>query len=236
MAPAMQKLVETQETALIPLRPKLGVFDHVGGPAVGFVVVSTSPLLLPATHSAVELHATAFREWVSIAAGALQVGLTFVGLFEITSWPVLSTATHTPPVGSHETPFSWVVPSIELRELHTGVAFVGLVVITAPPVLSTATQSALPLQDTAVSELVPSTTDRVHVGLAAPGLVETTTPPVLSTATHNPVDGHEIAFTTWVSMLAGALHVGAGAVGFVVVITLPNMSTATHSAVDGHAA
>lgn len=85
LAPAMQKLVETQEMELIPPRPKLGVLDHIGGAAVGFVVVSTSPLLLPATQSVVELHVTAFREWVSIAAGALQVGLALVGLVEMTS-------------------------------------------------------------------------------------------------------------------------------------------------------
>jgi hypothetical protein len=62
--------------------------------------------------------------WTTASEHALQKGEAAVGLFVITAWPVLSTATHS-DVDGHEIPVSTLMPSMSTGALQVGAAAVG---------------------------------------------------------------------------------------------------------------
>jgi hypothetical protein len=82
-------------------------------------------------------------------------------LLEVSSFPELSTATHS-PVEKQETELIAVEPSIELT-LQAPAPPVGLVEVTTLPALSTAAQKVVDEQETAATVFEPSTVSTVQL-------------------------------------------------------------------------
>ena len=88
----------------------------------------------------------ALSTWATVQAAAPPVGL-----LEVTTLPLRSTATQRPLLGQ-DTPFRAVPPSTGVT-VQAAVPPVGLLEVTTLPALSTATQRPLLGQDTPPSEL-----------------------------------------------------------------------------------
>ncbi len=168
-------------------------------------------------------HETAANDSVPVILMACQVPAPAAGLVELTTWPVVPTATQKVVVG-HEMAVRaclWFVP-LTWSTLQVGVAPVGFVeVITSPVslvgvVAPTAAHMVvegheMPVKSTGVPSFL-SWGACDHVVALPVGCVAVATRPVGPTATHSVVEGHETALNVEDSTVV--CHVGAvGSVG-----------------------
>jgi hypothetical protein len=140
-----------------------------------------------------------------------------VGLLEVTTLPLPSTATQRPLLGQ-ETPVRELLVSTLVR-VQAAAPPVGLLEVTTLPLPSTATQRPLLGQETPSRGLLPSTLVTVQAAAPPVGLLEVTTLPALSTATQKLLLGQNTSDRevpsndgSW-SIRTGAVHVSRPAVG-----------------------
>jgi hypothetical protein len=172
----------------------------------------------------------------SMSRAGHETAVRVPGVVDTRTWPVLSAATHSVVVG-HETPFSWVVPS--MSPLVHAARLAGVALEWAFPVVSTAKHWAAEGQETAVRwgcvAGLSIEAGRLHAPPAG-ALLERKLP-ASSTATHNVVDWQLRAVTPAgpgaESDRTGAAHVN-GAAAWAVLAPIPAAHAAAVSAASAH--